>query len=260
MGKNLAERYSTEVDESFSVESRAVEIVNEDSAKWDGVETVNVYSMPVAPLHEYDENSLTNVYGTPMILERNLQKMTVKQKPTFSFRIRRLDKNSDMMASEAGQALSRQISRMVIPQYDHYVFSVAAHEAQANGNAQIGVKPTKNNVYEMFLAGMENLGNAMAPDRGRIAVRLGKNLLITQSRLRMERKRSRQSRSPQRNTRNMRLPVRRSSATSSVSCFLSRKSLTHSVNPSRKVRSRQKRHVASLRRGARSQAFCAARA
>lgn len=170
MGKNLAERYSPEVDESFSVESRAVEIVNEDSAKWDGVETVNVYSMPVAPLHEYDENSLTNVYGTPMILERNLQKMTVKQKPTFSFRIRRLDKNSDMMASEAGQALSRQVSRMVIPQYDHYVFSVAAHEAQANGNAQIGVKPTKNNVYEMFLAGMENLGNAMAPDKGRIAV------------------------------------------------------------------------------------------
>ena len=170
MGKNLAERYSPKVDERFELESQAVEIVSQNSSEFDGVDTVNVYSMPVAPLNEYDENSTTNVYGASTILERNVQKMTIKRKPTFSLRIRRLDKMSDQMASDAGKALSRQTSQMLIPQYDHYVFSTAAQAAIANGNAQIGTKPTKTNAYEMFLAGMENLGNAMAPDKGRIAV------------------------------------------------------------------------------------------
>lgn len=170
MGKNLAERYAPEVDERFELESRAVEIVSKENSKWDGVETVKVYSMPVAPLYSYDENSTSDVYGPATILERNVQKMTVTQKPTFNLKIRRLDKDMDQMASDAGKALSRQTSQMLVPQFDHYVFSVVSQAAISNGNCEIGTKPTKDNVYEMFLKGMENLGNAMAPDKGRIAV------------------------------------------------------------------------------------------
>lgn len=59
MGKNLAERFSKNVDERFELQSRAKEIVSEKNSEWDGVETVNVYSMPVAPLNTYNENSDT---------------------------------------------------------------------------------------------------------------------------------------------------------------------------------------------------------
>lgn len=170
MGKNLASKYSKAVDERFEARSFAKEIVSDKSSEWDGVETVKVYSMPVAPLHTYDENSPTDVYGPSTILERNVQTMTVTQKPTFNFKIRRLDKTMDQMTSDAGKALSRQINQMVIPQYDNYVFSKVAQNAIANGNAVIGTKPSTNNAYKLFLQGMENLGNAMAPDEGRIAV------------------------------------------------------------------------------------------
>lgn len=170
MGKNLASKFSPEVDERFEQASFAKEIVNEKSAEWSGVETVKVYSMPVAPLSTYDENSTGDVYGPSTILERNVQEMTVTQKPTFNIKLRRLDKEMDQMVSEAGKALSRQVNQMLIPQYDHYVFSTAANAAIQNGNAKIGTAPTKSNAYSMFLEGMENLGNVMAPDKGRIAV------------------------------------------------------------------------------------------
>lgn len=170
MGKNLASKFSPEVDERFEQASYAKEIVNEKSSEWNGVETVKVYSMPVAPLHQYDENSVSDVYGAPTIMERNVQEMTVSQKPTFNLKIRRLDREMDQMVSEAGKALARQVNQMLIPQYDHYVFSKAAQSAVANGNAKIGTAPTKSNAYSLFLEGMENLGNAMAPDKGRIAV------------------------------------------------------------------------------------------
>lgn len=170
MGKNLASRFAKEVDERFEQVSLAKEIVSEKSSEWSGVETVKVYSMPVAPLSTYDENSSGDVYGPATILERNVQEMKITQKPTFNLKIRRLDKEMDEMKSDAGKALARQVNQMLIPQYDHYVFSKAAQSAVANGNAKLGTAPTKNNAYALFLEGMENLGNAMAPDKGRIAV------------------------------------------------------------------------------------------
>lgn len=169
MGKNLAERFSKVVDERFELQSRAKEIVSENSSEWDGVETVNVYSMPVAPLNFYDENSAYS-YGPATILERTKQKMTVTQKPTFNLKIRRLDKTMDQMVDDAGKTLSRQVSQMLIPFYDHYVFSKAAAAAVNNGNCQITTTPDKTNAYAQFLKGMEHLGNVSAPDNGRVAV------------------------------------------------------------------------------------------
>ena len=170
MGKNLASKFSKKVDEKFEARSFAKEIVSDKSSEWDGVETVKVYSMPVAPLHTYDENSTTDVYGPATIIERNVQTMTVTQKPTFKFKIRRLDREMDQMTSDASKQLARQINQMVIPQYDNYVFSKVSQSAIANGNALLGTKPTKANAYEMFLKGMEHMGDVMAPDEGRIAV------------------------------------------------------------------------------------------
>lgn len=172
MGKNLAVKFSPMVDERFSEESKATEIISLDNAKWAGVETVNVYSMPVVPMNDYDENNATDVYGPVTTLERSVQSMKINRKRTFNFKIRRLDKDMDQMASEVGAAIRRQTEQVMIPDYDHYVFGVAASSAVANGNAQIATKPSKEqgNAYGMFLDGMAHLGNAKAPNKGRIAV------------------------------------------------------------------------------------------
>lgn len=170
MGKNLAVRFAPEIDERFTQKSLAEEIISIDNAKWAGVETVNVYSMPIVPLGDYNENSLTNAYGTATVLERSVQSMKISRKRTFTAAIRRLDKDMDQMASDVSKFLLRQTDEVLMPDYDHYVFSTAAASAVANGNALISTKPTKGNAYENFLAGMEHLGNSKAPREGRIAV------------------------------------------------------------------------------------------
>lgn len=170
MGKNLAVKFAPEVDERFKEKSFAEEIISIDNAKWAGVETVNIYSMPVVPLGDYNENSLNGAYGTPTILERSVQSMKINQKRTFTGAVRRLDKEMDQMASDVGKFILRQTDEVLMPDYDKYVFSTAANAAISNGNAQIATKPTKSNVYEQFLSGMEHLGNSKAPRQGRIAV------------------------------------------------------------------------------------------
>ena len=170
MGKNLAVKFSPEVDERFKAKSFAEEIISIDNAKWAGVETVNVYSMPVVPLGNYDENNIDGAYGQPTVLERSVQTMKINQKRTFTAAIRRLDKEMDQMASDVGKFILRQTDEVLMPDYDKYVFSTAANAALQNGNAQISTKPSKNDAYKQFLDGIEHLGNSKAPMDGRIAV------------------------------------------------------------------------------------------
>ena len=51
-GMNLASKYASEVDEKFHRESQAVMALN-NHYKFTGVQTVNVYSVPVVAMQDY---------------------------------------------------------------------------------------------------------------------------------------------------------------------------------------------------------------
>lgn len=62
-GINLASQYSTNVDERFTRESQAMLALNNDY-EFTGVQTVKVYSIPVAVMTDYLKTG-ANRYGTP---------------------------------------------------------------------------------------------------------------------------------------------------------------------------------------------------
>lgn len=164
-GKNLASKYSKNVDERFARESQAMMALNNDY-EFTGAETVKVYSIPVVPMVDYKRTG-ANRYGTPNDLTRNVQTLTVKRDRAFSFIIDKGDKLQSMMVTDAGKALARQLREVWVPEYDSYVFSTLAASATAHGNyATTAI--TKTNAYEQFLNGMEALGNANVPDQGRV--------------------------------------------------------------------------------------------
>lgn len=68
---------------------------------------------------------------------------------------------------DAGKALSRQIKEVWVPEFDTYVFKTLAAKAIERGNYDT-TAITKSNAYEMFLKGMEALGNKNVPDEGRV--------------------------------------------------------------------------------------------
>ena len=168
-GRNLASKYAKEVDERFHRESLAMSAVNSNYS-FVGVKTVNVYSIPTVPMGDYNRgaNFGSSRYGTPYDLERNVQTLTIQRDRGFTFIIEKGDMVQSEMVSNTGRALSRELKEVWVPEFDTYVFRKLAAAATARGNYATDAI-TKDNAYEMFLKGMEHMGNKNVPDKGRVA-------------------------------------------------------------------------------------------
>lgn len=166
MAQNFAQMFAQKIDERFSRESQAYMALNNDY-KFTGVKTVNVYSIPVVAMTDYQRTG-ANRYGTPDDLGTQVQALTITKDRAWTFIIDKGDKIQSQMVLDAGKAVSRQIREVVIPEYDKHVFHTLAKTATAKGNTA-ATAATKSNAYELFLAGQEKLGDANVPDAGRIA-------------------------------------------------------------------------------------------
>ena len=167
---NLASKYSPKVDERFQKASQASLVTNSDY-EFTGVETVNVYSIPTVPVNDYKREG-ANRYGTPGELGNNIQAMTVKADRGWTFTIDKGNKTQSQMVMDAGKAAGRQVAEVLIPEYDKHVFETLAVAACAKEGHYSTTAITKSaaNAYEQFLAGMEVLGDAGAPDAGRVCL------------------------------------------------------------------------------------------
>ena len=165
---NLASKYSPKVDERFQKAAQASLVTNSDY-EFTGVETVNVYSIPTVPVNDYKREG-ANRYGTPGELGNSIQSMTVKQDRGWTFTIDKGNKTQSQMVMDAGKAAGRQVAEVLIPEYDKHVFETLAVAACAKeGHSRIG-EVDKATAYEQFLAGQEVLGDAGAPDAGRVCL------------------------------------------------------------------------------------------
>lgn len=164
--RNLAAKYAKQVDERFTRESQAMLALNTDY-KFTGVRTVNVYSIPTAPMNDYTRSGSSR-YGTPEDLERNVQTLTLNRDRAFTFIIDKGDKIQSQMASDAGRALNRQLKEVWAPEFDSYVFRKLAASATEHGNYAT-TEITKDNAYQALLNGMEHMGDRNVPEEGRVA-------------------------------------------------------------------------------------------
>ena len=168
MAINLAEKYSSKVDERFKLKSLSGAFVN-NNYDWEGVSTVNVYSIPTVPLNDY-EKSGTNRYGTPEELEDNKQTMTVKEDKSFTFTIDKGNAQDQLNVKAAGKALRREIDEVIVPTRDIYNFKTICKAGIENGGTnETATAINKTNAYEMFLNGQEFLDDKKVPLAGRIA-------------------------------------------------------------------------------------------
>ena len=166
MSVNYAEKYSPIVDERFNLAALTTGIVNNEY-DWIGVETVNVYSIPTVSMNDYQITG-SNRYGSPSELDNAKQELKVAMDRSFTFTIDRKSYDDTMMTMEAGKALARQITEVVVPEVDTYRITKLAAGAKA-ANVVSG-QTTKSNAYETFLAVQEILDNKKVPTAGRIAL------------------------------------------------------------------------------------------
>lgn len=119
MTVNYAEKYAAVIDEKFSEESRTDAAINKDY-DFEGVNKVNVYSVPVVPLQDYDMTAQSNRYGTPVELGSDVQTLEMTQDKSFTFTIDRRNNTDTQMQISAANALARQIRDVIAPTVDKY--------------------------------------------------------------------------------------------------------------------------------------------
>lgn len=166
MAVNYAEKFSTIIDEEMSKESLTDKAINEDY-DFEGVNKVNVYSIPTVPLNDYDMTAETNRYGKPTELGNDVQTLELKQDKSFTFSIDRRNATDTMMAMSAAKALARQIKEVVVPTIDKYriqKFTEGAHDDHVKEETL-----TTETAYSAFLEGSMVLFDAKVPTAGRIA-------------------------------------------------------------------------------------------
>lgn len=162
MAINYAEKYSSAVDERFTKASVTQAAFNQDY-DWDGVSTVNVYSITTAPLNDYQMTG-DNRYGTPDELGTTIQSMTLTQDKSFTFTVDRRNYADTMMTMEAGRALRRQVDEVMIPTIDKYrIARLVAGAGTTSASTPITA------AYDAFLTGITTLLNNKAPLTGTFA-------------------------------------------------------------------------------------------
>ncbi|HWT74311.1 MAG TPA: bacterial Ig-like domain-containing protein [Mobilitalea sp.] len=166
MSTNYAEKYSSNVDERFTLGSFTNSLVNGEY-DWIGVETVKVYSIPTVGMNDYSLSG-TSRYGTPSELGNEVQEMKVAKDRSFTFTIDRKSYDDTQMTMEAGKALSRQLNEVVIPEVDAY--RIAALVAGSKVDHIVSGSVDKTTAYAAFLSVQEILDDAKVPTAGRICI------------------------------------------------------------------------------------------
>lgn len=161
---NYAQKFDNKVDERFTKEALSTGIINQDF-DFTGVDTVKVYSVPTSQMNDYTTSGV-NRYGTADELGNTVQTMVLKKDRSFTFTIDKKSEQDTNGVMEAGKALARQLSEVIIPEIDTYRFATVAGGAHADNIVTAAV--TKDNAYEAVLDGQIKLTEAFVPTAGRV--------------------------------------------------------------------------------------------
>lgn len=169
MAQNLAVKYSPKVAERFSTVNLTEKAVNNDY-DWDGVTTVNVYSVDTTALGTYTRSG-SNRYGTPTDAGTSKQTLTLSRDRSFSTVIDRRNNDESQGVLDAGKWLAREIREVIVPEIDTY--RLAALGTAATANSKDGIvtagATTKDTAYTTFLALNASLTDDLVTTTGRVA-------------------------------------------------------------------------------------------
>ena len=166
MAVNLAEKYSSKVDEVMMNGALSEASINKDY-EFSGAQSVKIYSFDTVEMNDYQREG-SNRYGTPEELPDNTQEMILTQDKSFTFTIDKGNKiDTPEGVRDAGKALRRQVDQRIKPMVDKYRFTKIAEGAGHKFFDTEGV--SASTAYSLFLDANEAIDEADVPSEGRIA-------------------------------------------------------------------------------------------
>ena len=171
MAINLAEKYSSKVEERYYLDS----IVAGKTSKaydWDGVKTIKVYDIETYEPNDYTRSG-SNRYGEPQEVQDTLQIMTITQDKSNALTVDKGNNTQQMMIKNAGKVANRQIRERYVPMLDKYCLNAWANfkhtDTEEEGGkvyqplSGVDASLTKSNIVERIVAGETAMINEKVP-------------------------------------------------------------------------------------------------
>ena len=170
---NLATKYSDKVAERFYQDSV---VINHTSKEWDfdGVKSVNIYSVKTYPTVDYtrgtvqeavgdagNANQYYSRYGSVIEVEDTIQTLTITQDKAVSLAVDKGNNEEQMMIKNAGKVIAREQREVFMPEMERYALKVWANYTGVQKD-ETGTALTKSNIVEAITKGMTALGNKNA--------------------------------------------------------------------------------------------------
>lgn len=162
---NLADKFTTYVDEVFTTESKKYLLTNNDFS-WSGAHTIKAQKVNTVAMTDYDRDGKgknASRYGELGTVENSLEEFTLKKDRSFTFVIDKLDEDETQMVLSGASALARQQREVIIPEVDTYTYGVMT----AGAGTKVSVVLTEKNIYDEIIKATETLDDAEVPDTGR---------------------------------------------------------------------------------------------
>lgn len=164
MSINLASKYSSKLDQLFAKGSYTDQAVNQ-KYEFDGVRTINVYTVTTTDLVDYNRNSTGDRFGGNNEVQDTVATYTLENDKAFKLVIDRGNYEQQALAKKAGEVLRAQMDERVIPAID--ADRIAAGAAAAVSTSQ--AVPAGADVYADFMKANAFLDEAKAPVANRFA-------------------------------------------------------------------------------------------
>lgn len=161
---NLASKYSSQLDQVFTAGSYTDRYVNR-KYNFDGVKTVNVYTVTTVAPSDYNRNYTGDRFGGNNELEDIVTSYQLNNDKSFKIVIDRGNYEQGALAKKAGEVMRAEMEEQVIPMIDANRLNKAAIGAAA---ASQYFAPTANDGYGDTLKLSACLDEAKAPIAGRV--------------------------------------------------------------------------------------------
>ena len=163
MAVNLAQKYSSVLDQVFTAGSYTDKYVNK-KYDFDGVQTINVYTVTTVEPSDYKRSDAGDRFGGNNELQNIVTPYQLKNDKSFKLVIDRGNYEQTALAEKAGAVMKAEMEERVIPMIDADRLKAAATGATAVSQAITA----GNNAYTDILKAEAFLDEDKAPVEGRV--------------------------------------------------------------------------------------------
>jgi hypothetical protein len=153
---NLASKFQGKTSDLLKARKKSEAFTN-NQWDWDGVNSINVYTLTDPTMGNYDPTAASNRYGTPSEVQDTVQTWTLARDRSWTKTIDKKNYQDTMMIRKPGKYLAQATKNVLTPEIDTFNFATLGAAAALNTGARstaivAAAATTSSNAYTNLLA------------------------------------------------------------------------------------------------------------